>query len=416
MTSSSEINAVHVANMPQDSKDHLYMSEALRLAKKGVFTTHPNPRVGCVLVKDDQIIGRGWHRKAGEAHAEIHAIKQAGLLAKGACAYVTLEPCSHFGKTPPCADALIKADVARVVVAIEDPNPSVAGRGIAKLKAQGIDVVVNVLADQAKAINKGFIKRMELGLPWVSIKMAMSVDGRTAMASGESQWITGPQARSDVQRIRAESSAIMTGIGTLLHDDAALTVRAEQFDVECFSDNVTCLANSEPNENFDGVSLDEIIHNQALRVVVDSQARMPITARLLETKSRVLWVVSENVSLNATQKAISELDFVDVFVLPAMQPADFLHAVLQHLASLECNEVLIEAGSTLAGSFVEAGLWDELIVYMAPKLLGSHARPLLNLPIDEMSHSKGLVLKDVRQFGDDLRLIYQATKPSLQAV
>lgn len=416
MTFSPEINASGLANMSQDAKDHLYMSEALQLAKKGVFSTHPNPRVGCVLVKGDQVVGRGWHRKAGEAHAEIHAIKQAGFLAKGACAYVTLEPCSHFGKTPPCADALIKAEVSRVVIATQDPNPSVAGRGVAKLEEHGIDVVVNVLADQARALNKGFIKRMELGLPWVSIKMAMSVDGRTAMASGESQWITGPQARSDVQRIRAESSAIITGIGTLLHDDAALTVRAEQFDVERFSGSVTSLALNGHDENFDGVSLDEIIQNQALRVVVDSQARMPLAARLLETKSRVLWVVSENVSFNATQTAISGLDFVEVLSLPAMQPAEFLHKILQHLAALECNEVLIEAGSTLAGSFVEAGLWDELIVYMAPKLLGSQARSLLNLPIDEMIHSKGLVLKDLRQFGDDLRLIYQAAKPSLPVV
>lgn len=380
------------------------MAEALRLARKGVFTTHPNPRVGCLLVKDGKVVGRGWHKKAGEPHAEVHALNQAGNLAKGACAYVTLEPCSHFGKTPPCADALINAGVVRVVTAIEDPNPHVAGKGLALLQAAGIEVKVNVLADEARMLNKGFIKRMESGLPWVSIKMAMSLDGRTAMASGESQWITGSQARADVQRLRAESSAVLTGIGTLLHDDAALTVRAEQFDVKRFSGNVS----ADSKDGFDGVSLDEVLKNQPLRVVLDSSARMPVNSRILQTKSPILWVVSEEINLDLKQQSIASLPFVDVMTLPKGPSADSLTRVLEHLAVLGCNEILIEAGSSLAGSFVEAGLWDELVVYMAPKLLGSRAKPLLNLAIDKMLDAKSLILKDIRHFGDDIRFIYHS--------
>tara|TARA_R110002072_G_C7976558_1_gene535542 strand:- start:4642 stop:5880 length:1239 start_codon:yes stop_codon:yes gene_type:complete len=403
MMSPLELKPAFMTNLSQDAKDHLYMSEALRLAKKGVFTAQPNPRVGCVLVKNDEVIGRGWHRKAGEPHAEVYAIKQAGLLAKGATAYVTLEPCSHFGKTPPCANALIEAGVARVVTAMQDPNPSVAGTGLARLKANGIEVQVGVLAEQARTLNKGFMKRMESGLPWLSIKMAMSLDGRTAMDSGESQWITGPQARADVQRLRAECSAVLTGIGTLLHDDAALTVRAAQFDVKRFSEDM-CLS---ADAGGDGVLLDEILQHQPLRVVMDSKARMSINSRLLEMKSPVLWVVSGGAITSESQKKIADLDYVEVLSLPDLSSPESLNQVLTHLASLACNEVLVEAGSTLAGSFVEAGLWDELIVYMAPKLLGSKARPLLNLPIDNMHSATPLSLKDIRQFGDDIRLIYQ---------
>lgn len=399
-----EPNSLDISSLSQDAKDHAYMSMALNLAQKGRFTAHPNPRVGCVLVKDDQIVGQGWHKQAGEPHAEVHALRQAEASAKGACAYVTLEPCSHFGKTPPCADALINAGIARVVVAMEDPNPNVAGMGLEKLKASGIDVVVGVLAEQSKSLNKGFVRRMESGLPWLSIKMAMSVDGRTAMASGESQWITGPHARSDVQRLRAESAAILTGIGTLLHDDAALTVRTSQFDVAHCSEDVSI----EKDAEFDGVLLDEVVQHQALRVVLDSHARMPLDARLLKTESPVLWVISEAISLHSGQQAIADLAFVDVLRVPALSTPEGLNAVLVHLADIGCNEVLVEAGATLAGALVSAELWDELIVYMAPKLLGSDARPLLDMPITRMEHAKQLTLKDVRMVGNDVRLIYQA--------
>lgn len=403
MMSASTLDQTSAIELSQNAQDNVYMAEALRLARKGLFTTQPNPRVGCVLVKDNAIVGRGWHKKAGEPHAEVHALRQAGNLAKGACAYVTLEPCSHFGKTPPCADALIHAGVSRVVAAIEDPNPQVAGKGLALLQAAGIDVKVNVLADEARVLNKGFIKRMEAGLPWLSIKMAMSLDGRTAMASGESQWITGPQARADVQRLRAESSAVLTGIGTLLADDAALTVRAEQFDVQRFAGNVS--VNLE--DGFDGVLLSEVIQKQPLRVVMDSNARMPANARILDTKSPIVWVVSEATVFDSQQDSIADLPYVEVLRLPSLSSSESLRTLLVCLSSLGCNEVLLEAGSTLAGAFIEAGLWDELVVYMAPKLLGSRARPLLNLPIDNMLDAKTIALKDVRQFGDDIRLTYQ---------
>ena len=403
---SPKLDPISISDLSQDAKDNFYMAEALRLARKGVFTTHPNPRVGCVLVKGDLVVGQGWHRKAGGPHAEVHAIKQAGELAKGACAYVTLEPCSHFGKTPPCAEALINAGVTRVVAAVEDPNPEVAGKGLALLQANGIEVKVNVLADEASALNKGFMKRMELGLPWVSIKMAMSLDGRTAMASGESQWITGPQARADVQRLRAESSAVVTGIGTLLHDDAALTVRAEQFDARHCAENISVVAGGD----LDGVSLDEITQNQPLRVIIDSKARMPANSRILDTESPILWVISEGLTLDSQQRSITDLPFVEVLSLPKLSSAEFLQRVLERLATLGCNEVLIEAGSKLAGSFVEAGLWDELVIYMAPKLLGSSARALLDLPIDKMLNAKSVSLIDLRLFGDDIRFIYHPAK------
>tara|TARA_R110001592_G_scaffold272481_1_gene539244 strand:+ start:1205 stop:2467 length:1263 start_codon:yes stop_codon:yes gene_type:complete len=400
----SELSQTSILKLRQDAVDNVFMAEALRLARKGIFTTHPNPRVGCVLVKDNKIVGRGWHRKAGGPHAEVHAIRQAGSLAKGACAYVTLEPCSHFGKTPPCADALINAGVSRVVAAIEDPNPQVAGKGLALLQAGGIEIKVNVLADEARILNKGFIRRMEKGIPWVSIKLAMSLDGRTAMASGESQWITGPQARADVQRLRAESSAVITGIGTLLHDDAALTVRAEQFDANRFDGNVSVVA----EDGFDGVSLGEIIQSQPLRVVMDSNARMPVSSKILETKGPILWVVSEDVKFDENQASIESLSFVDVLFLPKRSSAESLQRVLEYLVSLGCNEILVEAGSTLAGAFFDAGLWDELVVYMAPKILGSSAKPLLNLPIDKMLDAKTLTLKDIRHFGDDIRFTYKS--------
>ena len=211
--------------------DQLFMARALELARQGLYSTHPNPRVGCVIVRDGQIIGEGWHVRAGEPHAEVHALRQAGERARGATAYVTLEPCSHFGRTPPCAEALVKAGVARVVAAMQDPNPQVAGRGLERLRSVGIEVSSGVLEAEARELNVGFIKRMETGFPYVRVKLAMSLDGRTAMASGESQWITGPAARAAVQRLRARSSVVITGADTVLMDAARLTVRGDELGV-----------------------------------------------------------------------------------------------------------------------------------------------------------------------------------------
>ena len=244
-----------------------YMSRALQLAERGLFTTDPNPRVGCVLVKNSQVVGEGWHQRAGEGHAEVNALKEAGLKAKDADCYVTLEPCSHFGRTPPCADALINAGVKRVFIAMTDPNPRVAGSGIAILKAAGIVVTVGILAQQAEKLNIGFCKRMRVGRPYVRSKIAMSIDGRTAMASGESKWITGTAARQDVQRLRARSSAMLTGIGTVLSDDPALSVRPEGW-------------------------YPQATIRQPLRVVVDSQLQTPANAKMFEDNAKVLIATS----------------------------------------------------------------------------------------------------------------------------
>lgn len=387
----------------QDSLDHIYMSEALLLAKKGLFTTHPNPRVGCVIVKDGVVVGRGWHKKSGEGHAEVHAIRQAGELAKGACAYVTLEPCSHFGKTPPCADALIKAGIARVVAAMVDPNPEVSGRGMARLEAHNIETKTNVLAEEARQLNKGFVRRMLDSRPWVTIKLAMSVDGRTAMASGESQWITSAYARADVQRLRAESSAIMTGVETVLQDDAALTVRKEQLDLQRFSD-VFCDSDSLV---CDGVSLEEVLARQPLRVVMDSEGRLPLKSRLLSFKGPVLWVVAEGLKFDSEQTQLANLSHVKVLRVNQGSRRESLNQVMNYLAEQGCNELLVEAGSTLSGEIIKSGYCDELVVYMAPKLMGSLARPLFNLPLDTMNQSIDLTLVDMRQFGDDIRFIYR---------
>ncbi|KZZ34375.1 riboflavin biosynthesis protein RibD [Oleiphilus sp. HI0085] len=373
------------------------MAEALRLANKGVYTTQPNPRVGCVLVRGGQIVGRGWHKKAGTGHAEVNALAEAGGLAQGSTAYVTLEPCSHFGRTPPCAKALIDAQVSEVVAAMLDPNPEVSGRGFKLLEDAGIKVRYGLMEAEARALNQGFIKRMETGLPYLRIKMATSVDGRTAMESGESQWITGPAARSDVQRLRARSSAIISGIGTILHDDAALTVRASEL-------------------GLDPEWSREIEKIQPLRVILDRQARLPKTARLLEQETPILWCVSEASELSQEAQEVSQLGFVDVLRLSSASSSNDAHSELQEvmskLAELQCNEVLLEAGALLAGSIIEQGLWDELLVYMAPKLLGSKARPLAELGLDKMSESIDLDLKDLRLVGQDIRMIYMPAEVS----
>ncbi|MEE4250384.1 MAG: bifunctional diaminohydroxyphosphoribosylaminopyrimidine deaminase/5-amino-6-(5-phosphoribosylamino)uracil reductase RibD [Alcanivoracaceae bacterium] len=364
--------------------DSGYMQRALSLAERGLYTTDPNPRVGCLIVRDGKVVGEGWHQRAGEPHAERHALAMAGDAAGGATCYVTLEPCSHTGRTGPCADALIAAGVSRVVAAMQDPNPLVAGQGLAKLRDAGIRVECGLLEAQAQALNPGFIKRMQTGLPLVRIKLAMSLDGRTAMASGESKWITGAEARQQVQRLRARSSAIVTGIGTVLADDPALTVRVEDW----------------PANEYPGVV------RQPLRVVLDRKLRLPLDAKLLRGDGDVLVISQAQPALaSALQQRGAE-----VVTLPGSGSGTDLRVLLETLAERACNEVLVEAGPTLAGAFVREQLFDELVIFMAPTLLGSSARPLLLLPeIATMAEQHRLRLGQVEQIGDDLCLTYLPT-------
>ena len=354
-----------------------YMARAISLAKQGVFTTDPNPRVGCVIVKGDEVVGEGYHRKAGEGHAEVNALAQAGDNAKGATAYVTLEPCSHFGRTPPCSDGLIKAGVAKVVCAMTDPNPQVSGNGFKKLKDAGITVTVGVLEQEARALNPGFIKRMESGMPFVRLKMASSLDGRTAMKSGESQWITGPAARGDVQRLRARSSAVVTGIESILQDDSSLTVRASELG----------LADVEQAEF--------IAQRQPLRVVLDSNGRIPKSAKILQQPGETLIAVK-----HGTQLALP----VETVAINDTESGLDLSELLKELAFRGCNEVLVETGATLAGEFVKQQLVDEMVLYMAPCFMGSDGRPTLNLPLIEMAQKQMVNILDTRMVGDDIRL------------
>lgn len=362
-------------------QDRCWMARAIQLAAQGRYTTHPNPRVGCVLVRDGQIVGEGFHVRAGEGHAEVNALRMAGDQAMGATAYVTLEPCSHHGKTPPCAEALVQAGVARVVSAMVDPNPQVAGRGITRLQAAGIDASSGLLEAEAKALNPGFIKRMEQGLPYVRIKTASSLDGRTAMQSGESQWITGAAARSDVQRLRAQSSVIVTGVDSILHDDSSLTVREDELQL----DNAA-----------------EIVQKQPLRVVLDSQLRMPLNAKILQQPGRTLIAT---VSQDAAKTGALIESGAEVVQLAAEQNRVSIKALLEYLATAEqCNELLVETGARLAGAFIAAGVVDELVVYQAMILMGSDARPMYRLPYSKMDEQIRLQLLDSRMLGDDLRL------------
>lgn len=362
--------------------DREYMARAIQLARKGLYTTHPNPRVGCVLVKDDVIVGEGFHFRAGEGHAEVNALAQAGINAKGATAYVTLEPCSHYGRTPPCAEGLIKAGVVRVVSAMVDPNPQVAGRGIAMLCKAGIQASSGLLEAEARALNPGFIKRMETGKPFVRIKLASSLDGRTAMSSGESQWITGPAARRDVQKLRAQSSVIVTGVESIIHDDSALTVREEQLGLP------------------DAV---EIVKQQPLRVVLDSSLRTPTTAKILKQPGRTL--IATCSTDQGLQRAL-ESEGAEIVLLPDEQGRVSLNALLEWLVQNEqCNDLLVETGATLAGAFMAQGLVDELHLYIAMKLLGSDARPTFSLPLTKMAEQIELKQIDSRMMGSDLKLV-----------
>ncbi len=351
--------------------DHEFMTRALRLAERGLYSTSPNPRVGCVIVGDGVVVGEGFHQRAGEAHAEAHALAAARDLAHGATAYITLEPCAHHGRTPPCADALIAAGVARVVVAMEDPNPLVSGRGIERLREAGITVEVGLLEAEARELNLGFVSRMTRGRPWVRMKCAASLDGRTALANGLSKWITGPAARLDVQRLRARSCAMLTGAGTVLADDPQLNVR----DIDT--------------------------PRQPRRVVVDSHLSILPTARILRGGTVV-------VTASEDQDAISTLREAGVEVVElggAGEHVD-LARLLLWLAEQGMNEVTIEAGATLNGAFLEAGLVDELVLYLAPSILGSSARGLFALPeLQRMEDRIELKMRDLRMVGNDLRII-----------
>ncbi len=353
--------------------DSLWMARALRLAERGRYTTDPNPRVGCVLVRDGEVVGEGWHRRAGAPHAEIEALRAAGSAARGAACYVTLEPCCHHGRTPPCTEALIEAGVRRVVAAMEDPNPRVAGRGLARLRAAGIEITCGVLAEEAKRLNRGFVSRHRRGRPWVTAKLAASLDGRTALASGESRWITSAEARADVHRLRAAASAILTGIGTVLVDDPRLDARLE---------GETVL--------------------QPLRVVVDSRLRMPAAARMLGLPGETLVAACQ---VEADRRARLEAAGAVVWQAPARDGRVDLDALLAELGRREINEVLVEAGPRLNGALVEAGLVDEWVVYLAPCLLGDEGRGLFHLPgIAHMDERIELAWVEVRRVGPDLRL------------
>ncbi len=362
--------------------DSQFMARAIELAKKGLCSTHPNPRVGCVLVKDGQVVGEGFHRCAGEPHAERNALAEAGGKAKGATAFVTLEPCFHTGRTPPCSKALVDAGIARVVVAMEDPNPRVAGRGCQQLREAGIDVTLGVLEAAAHELNPGFIKRMEQGLPYVYCKLAMSLDGRTAMANGESQWITEQAARKDVQRLRARCDAIVTGIGTVLADNPSMNVRLGAADL-------------------DGLPSDDY-RLQPLRVVLDRHLRMPADAKMLTLDGATL--VATLPGNEALNPALLEAG-AEVISVPGKDGGLDLEQIIRDLADREVNEILIEAGPTLAGSALAAGIIDELIIYAAPHIMGDGGRGLFHLPgMERMDQRIELQFKDVRMVGRDLRL------------
>ena len=361
----------------QSVLDAHYMARAIELARKGLYTTHPNPRVGCVIVRDGQVVGEGWHVRAGEPHAEVHALRAAGELARGATAYVTLEPCSHHGRTPPCAEGLVSAGVARVVAAMQDPNPEVAGRGLKRLTDAGIDVRCGVLETQARALNQGFLKRMEHGLPFVRVKLAMSLDGRTAMASGESQWITGPAARSAVQRLRAEASVVITGADTVLADGARLTVRADELGLDA---EQTALVMSRP----------------PLRVLIDGRLRVPLDAPFFKAGPALV--------ATCVPPAEQYRTGPECLVIPGENGQVDLRQLLVARAARGVNEVLVEAGPRLAGAFAEQGLVDEYQIFIAAKFLGSTARPLLELPLTRMSEATELKIIDMRAVGDDWRV------------
>ncbi len=359
------------------------MARALELARLGLETAHPNPRVGCVIARDERIVGEGWHVRTGEPHAEVHALRAAGAAAAGATAYVTLEPCSHHGRTPPCAAALLEAGVARVVFAVADPNPQVNGEGARMLRAHGVRVESGLLQDEAAELNAGFLKRMRTGRPWVRVKLAMSLDGRTALSNGDSHWITGTAAREDVQHWRARSGAVMTGIGTVLADDPRLDVRL-------------AAAPGAPRPPL-------------LRVIVDSRLRTPPAARLFSIPGEVLLLSTRSRGDEGEDYARRHAALAGRATLEALDADGHAHVSLEAALTLlghrEINELWVEAGPRLAGALLAGRLVDELIVYVAPRLLGPQGRPLAELPaLGQLQESPWFVIMDSRQVGTDLRL------------
>lgn len=364
--------------------DEFYMARAFELARLGRFTTAPNPNVGCVIVRDGEIVGEGYHLRAGEPHAEVHALRMAGDKARGATAYVTLEPCSHHGRTPPCADALVAAGVTRVVAAMQDPNPQVAGRGLYKLQQAGVEVRHGLMLAEAEAVNLGFLKRMRTGFPYVQLKLGASLDGRTAMASGESQWITSPEARQDVQRLRAQSAAILSTSATVLADDPSLTVRWDELDAET--------QRLYPRENL----------RQPLRILLDSQNRITPQHRVVQQPGAT-WLARQQADEQAWPQDVEQ------FICPAHGGGVDLVVMMMLLAKRQVNSIWVEAGATLAGALLQAGLVDELILYIAPKLLGDNGRGLCHLPgLERLADAPEFVFSDVRQVGPDLRLHLRA--------
>ena len=377
------------------------MTRALQLAEQGLFTTMPNPRVGCVIVKEGKIIGEGAHLKAGEPHAEVFAIQQAGDNAKGATAYITLEPCSHQGRTPPCTHALLKAGIAKVIAAMQDPNPLVAGSGLAHLQAHNIEVASGLMQAQAEALNLGFISRMTRKQPFIRCKIAASLDGKTALNNGASQWITSEPARLDVQYWRARSCAILTGIGTVLADNPSMNVRTPSplmgEPAIGFPASVGAKA---PNAGVKGWGEGEYIR-QPLKVIVDSQLQTPIDAKILQGGNVLIAFVKD-----AQNKSAALIDAgVQLLCIPNSDSKVCLKTLLSHLAACEINEVLVEGGESLNGALLAQNLIDELLIYYAPKLMGSTAKGMFALPaFTQMSQAMHLDIIDMRQIGVDIRL------------
>ncbi|HAV5500590.1 TPA: bifunctional diaminohydroxyphosphoribosylaminopyrimidine deaminase/5-amino-6-(5-phosphoribosylamino)uracil reductase RibD [Acinetobacter baumannii] len=352
--------------MSELKQDQYWMQQAIELAKRGLYSTKPNPNVGCVIVKDDQLIGEGFHPKAGQPHAEVFALREAGEQAQGATAYVTLEPCAHYGRTPPCAEALVKAQVKKVVVACPDPNPLVAGKGVQILKNAGIEVEIGICEDLAAQLNQGFLKAMSTGMPYVRLKVASSLDGRTAMASGESKWITGSAARQDVQHWRAISGAVITGIETVIADDCQLNVRSlHNVDIETVA--------------------------QPKRVILDRRGRLPLTTKILENPETVM-------VMGPYRQELADIGVIQLEIQP-------LKTLLQTLSKqYQIYDVLIEAGATLSSAFLQEGLIDEMISYVAPTLLGQSARAMFNADFEYMAQQLRFKLLDVTQLDQDIRL------------
>ncbi len=361
-----------------------FMKKALKLAKKGLFTTTANPRVGCVLVSRGKVVGKGYHKRVGEPHAEVFAIENADEYSGSATAFVTLEPCSHFGKNPPCADALIKAGVKKVIICNNDPNPLVAGNGVVKLKAAGIKVKTGYKSKHGKQLNIGFFHRMKYGLPYVRLKMAQSLDGRTAMQNGDSYWITGKNSRQDVQYWRARSHAILTGIETIISDDPRMTVRV-----------------GELPEKYKNLPNDFETY-QPMRVVLDSKLRIADNAKITQSIGRcvVMTACEDSDKINFLKK-----QEVEVVQIPEKNNQLDLNAVLKWLGDQQINELLVETGATLAGSFIQQKLVDQLILYTAPVLMGSSARPLFEMNIEEMDNRLHIDNFKIKQMGKDWRLI-----------